>query len=74
MVALHLSFHLCRVMGRSFTAVQRFMRAIGLTTSGAAGEGCTTRAEMSMRERGRRIRTTERAASAMVRKICSLKK
>ena len=61
-------------MGRSFTAVQRFMRGIGLTTSGAAGEGCTIREEMSMRERGRRIRTTERAASAMVRKALQFKK
>lgn len=45
-------FYLLRGMGRTSTTAQQFMRGSGVRTIGVAGEGCTTRVEISMRESG----------------------
>lgn len=44
--------HVLRGMGCTSTTAQQFMRGSGVRTIGVAGEGCTTRMEISMRESG----------------------
>ena len=65
----HILLYVFRVMGRATTMTQKFTRAAGWRTSGAAGELCTTTVEMCMRGSGWTIRHMDRAAFDMVREL-----